>query len=185
MKSSPFPSEVSKFAAFEKRISEELTLDQIDEIVDQILIEMSDKTREVGQKLLSQLSIKQQLLIDRQIAILEGNENPISKIDQLKYLLFFLSPEEIERQLDVIEMTLALYSEIDQRVIEAAKRELRLLRFRQDFPIVNDLFGEAPSDFTFQMKKIAREIEKSGSLASLISLNETQRKEILRSGSRT
>lgn len=182
MKGASFPPEVPRFGAIERRISEELTLSQIEEISDQIFNEMTEKTRDIGSKLLGSLEKKREKLIDREIDLLEADHNPASKIERLKSLMFFLSPEEIEMQFEAIEMDVSLSSEIDSRILKTAERELQLLRFREEFRVVDELFSEAPSDFSTRMRDIAKKIQTANSLEPFKDLNEVQIKEIYRAG---
>ena len=182
MKSVSFPPEIPKFSVLERRVSEELTLGEIEEISDQIFHEMTEKSRDIGNKLLSCLEKKRAQLIERDIALLEADHNPFSKIERLKSLMFFLSPEEIERQFEAIETDTALSSEIDSKILKTAKKELQLLRFREEFRIVDELFGEAPPDFATRMREVAKKIQVTNSLESFKDLNSIQVKEIYRAG---
>jgi|GEM_PF-3873917 len=176
-----FPSEVSKFAALERRIAEDLTLKQLEEIADQIFNEMTEKTRNIANRLLNKLEQKRGKVLNREIALLESDDDLSSKVERLKSLMFFLPPEEIHRHLDAIEIQLSLCSGTDAKIVEIAK-DLKLLRLREEFRMVDELYSDAASSFASQMRKIAEEIQIKGFFKPLENLNEVQLQEIYRAG---
>lgn len=166
-----FPSEMEQLAGIERKISEDLTLDKIESIADQIFNLMTEKTKGIALRLLGQLEEKQEKLLSKEIALLNSDQNLFSRIERLKSLLFFLSPEEKSLQIEAIKQ---IYADLEPQISLAAQREIEFLEFRLAFPIIEDLFGEDPSGLATQIKRMAKKIEKTHSLKSLSDFNETQ-----------
>lgn len=174
-----FPSEMEQFVSIEKKISEDLTLDKIVSIADQIFDLMTEKTKGIALILLGRLEEKQEKLISREISLLNSDQNLFSKIERLKSLFFFLSPDEKNFQIEAIKQ---IYAQLEPQMSFAALREIEFLEFRLAFPIIEDLFGQDPSGFLTQTKRIAKKIERSGSFTALQKFNEAQLQRIYAKG---
>jgi hypothetical protein len=181
MESIPFPIEAMELARLERTLSGELTFAQIDTIINQILSEMTEKTKSVAYRLLDKLEEKQEKLFLKEVRLLNCESDLLLKIERLKNLLFFLSPEEKNFHLEEIKkMCISLYAKVEPWIIETAQKEIDLLEFRAAFPIVEDLFGKDPISFSSQMQTIADKIDATGSFDSVHELNEIQLAEINR-----
>jgi hypothetical protein len=173
-----FPPEMRQLAALERRLNEDLTLDEIDEIEQQITAQATDKTRQVAINLLNRFEAKKPALIDRQITLLNDASDPVAKIRLLAPLMGYLDPEAVDTQLTAIEMDVALSS--NEKVRAAAQKQLEHLKFAQKKPILHDL-----KTFADQARKVAAAVQRTQSLQPMLAeFNPIQLTEIRRLGGR-
>jgi|GEM_PF-2715093 len=161
MGSTAFPSkEMSQLASFEARMGDDLSLQDIEEIEQQIVIQTTDKTRGVAVGLLNRLDAKKPALIDREIKKLGQTSDLISKINILSSLIQYLAPEEVSEKLAEIQFEASLVD--DPKVRDAVTEQLKHLNFAQAKPVVHDL-----RDFVDRLKKVGNAVLNTNSLAPM------------------
>ncbi len=182
-----FPQEARGFAAIEQSLEADLSLSQIEKIGEQIVnTKTTDKTREVGLGLLNRLESKRDALVNQKLAELNQTSNLVSKIKQLQPLIYFLPPEEIDRQLSAIEMDASLLSGQDQKLQESVQQQLDHLRLSLDKPIFQELDANTPHGFAAKAKEVANAVLRTGSLAPLAEgFNAVQLREVCRAAAGT
>lgn len=163
-----FPQEAKAFAAIERSLDADLSLSQIEKIGEQIVrTNTTDKTREIGLNLLNRLECKKDALVNQKLIELNQTSNPVLKIKQLQPLIYFLPPEEIDRQLSAIEMDASLLSGKDQKLQEPVRRQLDHLRLSLDKPIFQELDPNTPNGFAEKAKEVADAVLKTQTLTPL------------------
>lgn len=170
-----FPPEFSELTSLEARLSEDLSLGQIEEIEQQIvgLNQTTDKTRGIAVSLLNRFEAKKPALIDREIVRLEQATDPVSKIKLLTPLIGYLDPSAVVEKIEAIKLEASLS---DQKIQDAVKKQLEHLEFAQEKPVLHDL-----SEFIASARRIAETVEKSRTLDPLLqSMNPVQLREVRR-----
>lgn len=183
MEGASFPREVQTFAALEqKMLAADLSLQDIETIGGKIVsTQTTDKTREIGQKLLNRLDVKREELVEKKLVQLNQTRDPVAKIKQLRPLMFFLPPEEIESQFSAIAMQASLLSGESSRTKDAVSRQLDHLRLAYEKPIFQELDPAAPHSFASEAQKVADAVLKTKSAAPLKEgFNDVQLKEVYR-----
>jgi hypothetical protein len=162
MGSTAFPfKEMGRLASFEARLGEDLSLQQIEEIEQQIMVQTTDKTRGVAVGLLNRFDAKKPALIARQITMLDQAEDPVSKIKLLAPLIGYLDPDAVDEKLDKIQFEANLSD--DPKVRNAATQQLKHLKFAQAKPFVRDL-----QDFVDRLGNVVRDVLQTNSLAPML-----------------
>ena len=163
MESTAFPSkEMRQFASFEARLKDDLSLQDIEEIEKQIVLETTDKTRGVAVGLLNRFEARKPALIERQITKIEEASDLLSKIEYLTPLIDYLDPDVVNERLDKIQFEASLAS--DPKVQDAVAKKLKHLQFAQAKPLVRDL-----KDFVGRLETVAAQVLNTNSLAPLFS----------------
>jgi hypothetical protein len=174
---SAFPKEVRRLALLEAELVAACTLEEIERIEGNIF-----PSSEEGQarELFSQCAAKKEELVKRKITLLEGESNLVSKMESLMPLMFYLSPAEMEIQFNAIELESSLLSNKDRKVQERVLKDLKHLRFREKFRIVDDLERSGPDAFSVGLQKVAEDVLETNSLDALQALSPHILREILR-----
>ncbi len=175
MGSMSFPSkEMMQLASFEARLGEDLSLQDIEEIEQQIvgLNQTTDKTRGIAVGLFNRLEAKKPALIDRGIVKMEQASDPVSKIKLLTPLIGYLEPSAVDEKLEAIKLEASL---CDQKIQDAVQKQLEHLEFAQQKPVIYEVEG-----LRAEMERIAQKIEESGTLDALKLLNPVQLGEVRR-----
>jgi len=163
-----------RLASLEARLNRaDLSLQQIDEIAEQIVVQTTDKTRGVAVGLLNRCEARKPALIDRQIRLVQEATDPIAKIKLLTPLIGHLNPTEVDEQLKAIEFEASLSE--NPKVQEAVKKQLEHLQFAQAKPLLHDL-----KHFMDQAQKVGAAVQRTQSLAPLQGWNNVQWGEVRR-----
>ena len=172
------PPEAIKLAALERRISDDLTLNQIDEISTQIYNETTEKTAGLSRQLIDKLQQKREKLVEKKIAQLDIENNLLAKIEQLSEILPDLTPLETDLYIQEIEQIASLSSTTDAKMVAIARQKLDCMRFEEAAAIPKDLHALAA-----KMREVGKMIEETQSPALLSQFfNERQIAEIYRAG---
>jgi hypothetical protein len=155
----PYPSELSKC---EIRLrSQDLSLQDIEEIEQQVMVQTTDKTRKFAVGILERCETKKQPLIARQITKLEAASDPAQKIGLLTPLIPYLEPQEVDEKLDKIQFEASLTT--DPKVQKAVAKQLEHLQFAQAKPVVHDLHA-----FVARLKGIGEAVLNRNSLDPML-----------------
>jgi len=185
MEGASFPREVQTFAALERALDADLSLQDIEEIGEQIVnTKTTDKTRAIGLGLLNRLDTKREELVKNKLAQLNQTRDPVLKIKQLQPLIYFLPPEEVERQFTAIAMQASLLSGKDQRTQEAVQGQLNHLRLTTKRPVFLELDENTPHSFVNEAQKVADAVLRTKSPAPLQGFNKVQLEEVSRAAAR-
>ena len=175
MGSTAFPSEEARsFAKFEALLGrEDLSLGDIEEIEQQIVVQTTDKTRGFALNLLNRCDAKKPALVDRQIQMFDQASSPVSKIKLLTPLIGYLDEDVVEKKIEAIQMEASLSS--NQTVRDAVTKQLEHVKFAQAKPLIKDL-----DTFIADARKVGAAVERTGSLALLSQFNAPQLHEVQR-----
>jgi hypothetical protein len=155
----PYPSELSKY---EVRLGgQDLSLQDIEEIEQQVMVQTTDKTRKFAVGILQKCEDKKQPLIERQITQLDASTDPVAKIGLLTPLIPYLEPQEVDKKLDKIEFEATLST--DPKVQKAVVKQLEHLHFAQAKPVVHDL-----NAFVTRLKGIGEAVLNRNSLDPML-----------------
>jgi len=155
----PYPSELSKY---EVRLGgQDLSLQDIEEIEQQVMVQTTDKTRKFAVGILQKCEDKKQPLIDRQIKQLDAASDPALKIGLLTPLIPYMEPQQVDEKLDKIQFEATLAS--DPKVQKAVTKQLEHLQFAQAKPVVHDL-----NAFVTRLKGIGEAVLNRNSLDPML-----------------
>jgi len=155
----PYPSGLS---ACQTRLgNQDLSLRDIEEIEQQIMVQTTDKTRKFASNLLKSCDEKKEPLIARQITMLDNASDPVMKINLLTPLIPYLDPQEVDQKLDKIEFEASISS--DPKVQQAVTAQLQHLQFAQAKPVVHDL-----KEFTTRLSEIGTAVLNQNSLDPMV-----------------
>lgn len=177
-----FPSEMKALAAFEKSLDADLSLEQMEKIGEQILNVKTTgaKTAQIGHQLLNRLEAKKDQVVQQRLDSLSRMQDPVKKIKELQSLMYFLPPEEIDRQFSAIEMEAGLLSGKDQKIKDVLEQQLQHLQFKQEKPVVHELDEYTPHNFVEKVQNVANAIRNMESLEPLKEFSQAQINEIFR-----
>ena len=187
MVSAPFPREVQAFAAIEKSLDADLSLQDIEKIGEQVVnVKTSDqRTRDIGIGLLNRLETKREQVVKDQLAKLDQTRDPVAKIKQLQPLMEHIAPEEVERQFSAIAMEASLLSGDNQKTQKAVQGQLLNLRITFAKPIFRALDADAPQSFANEALKVRDAVLRTKSTAPLkAGFNDVQLQEVYRAAAR-
>jgi hypothetical protein len=176
MKIEQYPSEL---AACQTRLrGQDLSLQDIEEIEHEVMVQTTDKTRQFASSLLQRCDEKKKPLIDRQIVMLDQATDPVAKIGLLTPLIPYMEPQEVDEKLEKIEFEASLSS--DPKVQKAVTKQLEHLQFAQAKPLVHDL-----KEFTLRLKSVGDAVLSQNSLDPMVKeLNQYQIQQVRHAAAR-
>ena len=174
------PSEHKEFAAIESRLEAgNLTLRDIRDIEDGMLLSTDEKTKKFSEGVFSRIGQKRNALIEKEIVRLEGKTDIGSKVLRLKLLNADLLPEEADTEALALAREVPL--EKDARTQATVFKQLEEIRFAAAQPLVHELDdGALDSNFASRVRQVAKTMVEQNSLTPFQGLNSIQQREVYR-----
>lgn len=188
---SSFPPDARKVAALDIRLnSGDLSLNEIQEIGETLLLSTSEKTNECSKRLLK-LEEKKSTWMNRQIALISEINALSQQIEELGIQWNRLPPDEIAEKLIALNERASLISEAEasprvQKICEGAKKQLEHLHFEFAFPIAKELDRHSlEPTFASRLHQVALRMRDDYSLNAFQALDALQQHQILPFAGRT
>jgi len=179
------PSEWQPFAALEIRLSAgDLTLNEIQDIQDQIVFKTTDKTQQLAVKLLGQVEKRKDALMNEQAAASGQVFELAQKIVDLDIRWNAMAPDQIAEELLSLNLKASVLPDKApswvQQVKRAAEQQLEHLRFTFAHPSIKELSRDSlEPTFATRLHAIAERLRQENSLQAFQELEPTQQREIL------
>lgn len=187
-KSNPIPSGWTEFAALEVRLNAgDLTVNELQDIQDQIVLKTTEKTQKLVNKLFDKVEEKKGSLLEKEAVVSEEVFAVSKKIVDLGIRWNTMVPEQIAEELVSLNERATLISgqqEVSPWVLEinqAAQRQLEHLNFAFVFPLVIELKTQSMEPtFASRLHGIAEKIRQQNTLLPFKALDGLLQREILR-----
>jgi hypothetical protein len=171
------PSDSQYLISIESRLEAgDLTLGEIRDIEDEILLSPEEKTKKIGERIFSRMEGKRRSLIQREIVRLEGKDDIGSKVLKMKLLNVLEEPDG-----EALEILREVPLEEDVQVQKMVLGQLEEIRFAAAHPIVLELDdGALGSNFVSRVRRVARAMVEQNSITPFQGLSGVQQGEVMR-----